>query len=85
MPTDTSFTETSISPRVPIWVIPILGLCGLLSLLFAMRFWFVLSSHNQYLFPVLASSVLGLVVVAVLWSLLSSLIVASADPNHLTA
>jgi hypothetical protein len=42
----------------------------------------VLSSHNQYLFPVLASSVLGLVVVAVLWSLLSSLIVASADPNH---
>jgi hypothetical protein len=53
-----------------------------LSSLFAMRFWFVLSSHNQYLFPVLASSVLGLVVVAVLWSLLSSLIVASADPNH---
>jgi hypothetical protein len=71
MPADTSFTETGISPRVPIWVIPIIGVMGLLSSLFAMRFWFVFSSHvhNQYLFAVLASSVLGLAVVAVLWSL----------------
>ena len=71
MPEDTSFTETGTSLRAPITVIPIFVGIGFLSALFAIWFWSTTLSppHNEYLYELLASSVLGLALVAVLWSL----------------
>jgi hypothetical protein len=69
MPTNTSLPETSIAPSVPVWVIPIFGVVGLVSGMFTATFWWASLSRSDYLFEVLASSVLGLALISVLWFL----------------